>query len=253
MSQSVYGKRQELHAAFQRSRSSLFLCRERAKMHSFPIGSNTGCPFPVIRLNASESGRPFFPLRLVLLILSVGDDSEIDSSIIESVSVDVVTLEYVSEFEAENSSVKFNDPALSTYALKTSSVAPATQVPHPLTGPTGVIAVHKNVGTEFSMPIENRNGCRLTISRERNDWQRRLLPIVLTGARAITASPDGDTPMVSQERGRTVNASAGNGTLTGHRQTSLSGSVGVTPSAVSAARGYSCTPNYTRTRKGARF
>lgn len=240
MCQSVNGPGQMSSPTSECCRSSLFLTGEMTKRYvlahdldlSHPLAAGFMPPYTAI------SGCAIPVTRFILTVSGVSDDTQVDSTIVEGVMVDMIPFESITVYQTEQITVHSN--AMLARLAGGSGSIPFNKLPAPTVDTVGINCVNDRVRFDRSVDSTKRNPCGQSISGDLHAATFSVaLAEVVAGAsnRATKAESQFDHGFLSEKSGSALLADSWDGTLLRHRL-SPSGGV-VTPADLAIGAGFS--------------
>jgi hypothetical protein len=145
-----------------RSFSGVSLGGERSETARPSIDGDLGYPLHCapLQVNASEPGRRAGLAGHILAVDTAGSGPEVDSTVIEFVSVDMVYLSTISVLQSKQLSVqtyRSNSAIVTSHMFATDYITVSAQAPSPSTGPFGIGSVHHCVSAHRSIASTERD------------------------------------------------------------------------------------------------
>jgi hypothetical protein len=177
--------------------------------------------------------------RAVLTVPEFWYSSKVDSSVVETVPIDMVPFESVARLESKQLSVHA-DSSFHFMCLFGSDCVPilSAQMPLPLSGPRGLTVVNDGMALNMTIPGGERDSGD-PIAKKLNGTLC-LLPFIRTGRRAKQRFPTSNNRGFGKKDGRACQTRPFNGTLVRHQATP-----GVSPRTVARRGGTSRCVDYT--------
>lgn len=154
-------------------------------LSSSSTGIDVGSPLSatLVPIDAAITGRGPLVARYILHVLSTRESSQVDSSVVEFVTVDVVPLAGVFGRQSQQLSVKKNCAPNIVRSVGSSNVGSVRTLPEPLRGPRSVLCVNERMDeNSASLSIQWQQGSR-SICTQYGCGRRALVPAAL---RAVT-------------------------------------------------------------------
>lgn len=241
---SIHRARQQAHTSISGGFSGLQFASEPSKVMGFPVQTDASYPFAAICIPGDSAiDRSAISVAApVLHVPLVGSRSQVRPLVIERVAVNVVPLDVVTAYEAEQLSVKENLAAV----FGSLGVTMGAQMPAPLTRPLGVSSIDQCVGADRAVPgIQRDLCCQPILTEDRNG--NGALPYantalakvdVMAAARTELSSACLHSRLLTNEGQATHHT----GTLYKHRRVPSGGVM--PPAALASGAGVSCV-NFT--------